>query len=229
MRLSVDLDLNYVGAVDREEMLREKPDVERALRLLGEGDHYQLQWGRDEHAGRKIYLRYRNGLGSDDHIELDVNFLHRIPLVPAVERDGWTPDPDLPCRAVLAGTEEILAGKILALLDRGAPRDLHDVASMAGGRFPYDADLFRPLFVALSGVLDRAVIAYAVPHRPTLSQAELDEQLIPVLRGGERPNQAALTASITPLVSSLVTLSDPEREYIERIPVGRVSSRTGCH
>jgi Nucleotidyl transferase AbiEii toxin, Type IV TA system len=74
------------------------------------------------------------------------------------------------------------AGKILALLDRGAPRDLYDVASMAGGRFSHDADLFRPLFVALSGVLDRAVTAYAVPHRRTLSQAELDEQLIPVLR-----------------------------------------------
>jgi hypothetical protein len=109
-------------------------------------------------------------LGSDDHIELDVSFLHRVPLVPAVERDGWTPDPDFPCRAVLAGTEEILAGKVLALLDRGAPRDLYDVASMAGGRLAYDADLFRPLFVALSGVLDRAVTDYAVPRRPTLRE-----------------------------------------------------------
>ena len=56
--------------------------------------------------------------------------------------------------------------------------------------------------------------AYAVPHRPTLSQAELEEQLTPVLRRGEHPNQAALTASITPLVSSLVTLSEEEREYV---------------
>ena len=182
-RLSVDLDLNYVHAIARDEMLRDKPEVERALRLLVEGDRYRLQWGRDEHAGR-------------------------------------TPDPDFPCRAVLAGTEEILAGKVLALLDRGAPRDLYDVASMAGGRFAYDADLFRPLFVALSGVLDRAVTAYAVPHRPTLSQAELEEQLTPVLRRGEHPNQAALTASITPLVSSLVTLSEEEREYVQQIQWG---------
>ena len=219
-RLSVDLDLNYVRALAREEMLREKPEVERALRLLAESDRYRLQWGRDEHAGRKIYLWYRSGLGSDNHVELDVNFLHRVPLVPAVERDGWTPDPDYPCRAVLAGTEEVLAGKILALLDRGAPRDLYDAASMAAGRFAYDAGLFRPLFVALSGVLDRVVTAYAVPHRPTLSQAELEEQLTPVLRRGERPNQAALTASITPLVSSLVTLSEEEREYVQQIQWG---------
>lgn len=219
-RLSVDLDLNYVRAGDRDEMRREKPEVERALGLLAEGDRYALQWGRDEHAGRKIHLRYRNGLGSDDRIQLDVNFLPRVPLVPPVEREGWTPDPDFPCRAVLAGTEEILAGKLLALLDRGAPRDLYDVAWMVRGRFAHDADLLRPLFVALSGVLDRPVTAYAIPHRPTLSQAEVDERLTPMLRGGERPSQPALTAAITPLMSRLVALSPEEREYVERIQWG---------
>lgn len=219
-RLSVDLDVNYVGAVAVDEMRREKPEVERALKVLAEGDGYRLQWGREEHAGRTIFLRYRNGAGSDDHIEVDVNFLHRVPLVPLIVREGWTPDPDHPCRARLAGTEEILAGKLLALLDRGAPRDLYDAASMAAGRFPYDAVLFRPLFVAFSGVLDRALPTYAIPHRPTLTQAELDEQLTPVLKRDEQPNRAALTASITPLLSSLVTLSGDEREYVERLQWG---------
>jgi hypothetical protein len=115
------------------------------------------------------------------------------------------------------------AGKILALLDRGAPRDLYDVASMAGGwsRMTRICSVrCSSMFVALSGVLDRAVTAYAVPHRRTPSQAGLDEQLVPVPRGGERPNQAALTASITPLVSRLVTLSEAEREYVEQIKWG---------
>lgn len=95
-RLSVDLDFNYVRPVERAEMLREKPEVERAVATIVEGDRYRLQWGREEHAGRTLYLGYRNGLGTDDHIEVDVNFLHRVPLVPPAERDGWTPDPDLP-------------------------------------------------------------------------------------------------------------------------------------
>ncbi len=114
-------------------MLREKPEVERAVATIAEGDRYRLQWGRGEHAGRTLYLGYRNGLGTDDHLEVDVNFLHRVPMVPLAERDGWTPDPDLPCRALVVGTEEMLAGKVLALLDRGAPRDLYDVASAAAG------------------------------------------------------------------------------------------------
>ena len=31
-RLSVDLDFNYIGALDRQAMLQERPDVERGLR-----------------------------------------------------------------------------------------------------------------------------------------------------------------------------------------------------
>lgn len=219
-RLSVDLDLNCVRPVERDEMLREKPEVERAIRIIAEGDGYRLQWAREEHAGRKIYLWYRSALGSNDHIEVDLNFLHRVPLVPAVERDGWTPDADHPCRALVVGTEETLAGKVLALLDRGAPRDVYDVAAVGSGRCPYDAALFRPLFVALSGVLDRPVTSYPVPHRPTLRQAELEVALAPVLRLGERPDLARLAESIRPLVLPLVTLSDDERAYVEGIQWG---------
>lgn len=55
-RLSVDLDFNYVRPVERAEMLREKPEVERAVATIAEGDRYRLQWGREEHAGRTLYL-----------------------------------------------------------------------------------------------------------------------------------------------------------------------------
>ena len=220
LRLSVDLDFNYVRPVDRDEMLREKPEVERAIRLIAEGDQYRLQWGRDEHAGRKIYLWYRSAPGTDDHIEVDVNFLHRVPLVAPVEQGGWTPDEDYPCRAVVVGTEETLAGKVLALLDRGAPRDVYDVTAVSTGSFSYEAGLFRSLFIALSGVLDRPVTSYPVPHRATLTQAELEKALAPVLRLGDRPDLASLGRSITPVVSPLVTLSDDEREYVERIQWG---------
>lgn len=95
-RLSVDLDVNCVRPVERDEMLREKPEVERAIRIIAEGDGYRLQWGREEHAGRKIYLWYRSALGPDDHIEVDVNFLHRVPLVPWSSATGGPPTRTIP-------------------------------------------------------------------------------------------------------------------------------------
>jgi len=133
-RLSVDLDFNYVRPVERDEMLREKEEIERALGLVAEGDGYRLQWGAREHAGRKTYLHFRNALGTPDRIEVDVNYLYRVSLQPVLVQDGWTPDPDFPWRAPLVGLEETLAGKLLALVDRGAPRDLYDAAGLARGR-----------------------------------------------------------------------------------------------
>ena len=139
---------------------------------------------------------------------------------PRSSATGGPPTQTIPSLALVVGTEETLAGKVLALLDRSAPRDVYDVAAVGAGRCPYDAALFRPLFVALSGVLDRPVTSYPVPHRPTLRQAELEEALAPVLRLGERPDLASLAESIRPLVLSLVTLSDDEREYVECIQWG---------
>jgi hypothetical protein len=99
-RLSVDLDFNYVRPVERDEMLREKEEIERALGLVAEGDGYRLQWGASEHAGRKTYLGYRNALGTPDRIEVDVNYLYRVSLQPVLVQEGWTPDPDFPSAAL---------------------------------------------------------------------------------------------------------------------------------
>jgi hypothetical protein len=118
------------------------------------------------------------------------------------------------------GLEETLAGKLLALVDRGAPRDLYDAVGLAQGRWSYDAAILRRLFVVLSGGLDRALTTYAIPHRASLSQTELEVGLVPVLRADEHPLREALTATLVPVMSPLVTLSDSESEYIERIQWG---------
>jgi len=219
-RLSVDLDFNYVRPVERDEMLREQPEVERAIGLVAEGDSYRLQWGAQEHAGRKTYLNYRNALGTPDRIEVDVNYLYRVSLQPVHVQEGWTPDPDFPYRARLVGLEEILAGKLLALVDRGAPRDLYDAAGLGAGRWPHDRARLRRLFVILSAGLDRPLPTYEMPHRGSLSHAELEEALVPVLRGGERPQREILTAAVAPVMTALATLSDAEKAYVERIQWG---------
>jgi predicted nucleotidyltransferase component of viral defense system len=219
-RLSVDLDFNYMRPVERDEMLHEKGEVERALGLVAGGDGYHVQGNLREHAGGKIYLNYRNALGTPDRIEVDVNFLHRVSLQPVVVQEGWTPDPDFQYQARLVGLEETLAGKLVALVDRGAPRDLYDAAGLAGGRWPYETPLLRRLFVVLSAGLDRPLPTYEIPHRTSLSQSELEEALMPMLRGEERPRREALTEALAPVMSALTTLSDPEKEYVERIQWG---------
>ncbi len=217
-RLSVDLDFNYVGAVDREAMLRERPEVERALEQLADGDKYRIQRAAEEHAGRKFYWSYWNAFGSQDRIEIDLNYMFRIPLVPPALREGWTPDADTGCTARIAGFEEVLAGKTLALLDRVAARDLYDVAAF----LPPIRDVgpLRTLFIALSGILPRPLTAYSTRHLQAFTQAGLDRELAPFLRSTERVERGVLVGRVSQVLRAFLTLSAEEREYVERLQWG---------
>lgn len=222
-RLSVDLDFNYVGAVDRGEMLRERPEVERAVNQVVVGEGYRVQWGREEHAGRKLYLAYVNGLGSPDRIELDLNYLFRVPLADPEIRSAWTPDPDVPCEARIVSREEVMAGKLLALLDRVAARDLYDVAAFAVVPSAYESLVLRRLFVVLSGVLPRALSAYDVRHLDRFTQKSMDVELAPLLRSGETLIVGALRDRVGALLGQLLALSPSEAEYVERIQWGELA------
>jgi len=48
-RLSVDIDLNYIGAVDREVMLRQRPKVEEALQAVCSREGFTI---RRQHRGK---------------------------------------------------------------------------------------------------------------------------------------------------------------------------------
>jgi len=72
----------------------------------------------------------------------------------------------------------------------------------------------------LSAGLDRPLPTYEIPHRASLSDVEIEEALMPVLRGDEHPRRDALTAALAPVMTGLVTLSDREKEYVERMQWG---------
>ena len=218
-RLSVDLDFNYIGSADRDVMIRERPGIERAVEQLAAGEGYKIQRAAEEHAGRKFYLGYWNALGVQDRIEVDLNYLFRVPLEPPVLLDGWTPDPDAPCRGRVAGFGEVMAGKLLALLDRVAARDLYDTAQFALTP-PQDPVAFRRLFVGLSGVLPKALTAYAARRLQVFLQADLDRDLAPLLRGEARVTIETLEIRALEVLSPLLDLSAPEREYVERLQWG---------
>lgn len=218
-RLSVDLDFNYIGAVAREAMLRERPEIERALEQITRGDGYNIQQAAEEHAGRKLYLNYWNAFGSQDRVEIDVNYMFRVPLVPPSFREGWTPDRDAPCRARMVGFEEVMAGKLLALLDRIAARDLYDVASLESIG-TYDFKQFRRVFIALSGILPRPLTAYDVGRLSAFTQDQLDRELAPFLRTIERVTPEGLALRAGRILAPLLHLSAEEQEYVDRLQWG---------
>ena len=57
-RLSVDIDLNYVGAQSRDAMLEERPKIEEAVQAVFRREDFAVRRMPEEHAGGKWSLPY---------------------------------------------------------------------------------------------------------------------------------------------------------------------------
>jgi len=221
-RLSVDIDVNYVGARDRDTMLRERPEVEAALERLLRRYGYQVRATPPEHAGRKWLARYQSALGGTSALEVDINFMHREPLVP-LERLTSIGLGDVQAKEVLlVGLPEIVAGKLVALITRGAARDLFDARRILDLQV-LDRDDIRPLVLAIgaSGPLDWRTTG---PERIGGDLRDLRQKLtmcVPVgyfdRFGGPESWLKESVEFCREVLGPMFQLSDQEKAFLDRI------------
>lgn len=128
-RLSVDIDLNYLGA-DRDTMLADRQEHEKILSELLTANGYTLKRIPAEHAGGKWRLGYRSFTGITQNIELDLNYMHRIALMPVSKRDSFPLGSFRADQIPVLDIHELAAGKLCALIARCKQRDLFDVCHL---------------------------------------------------------------------------------------------------
>lgn len=126
-RLSVDVDLNYIGALDLTTMESERPHVDAAIDRLLASQGYAVRRRPTGHAGGKWLSRYASALGGNASLELDVNYMARQPLFGATRMESCLFGELRTSRVLVLDLHEIVAGKIVALFDRHAARDFFDV------------------------------------------------------------------------------------------------------
>ena len=125
-RLSVDIDLNYVGDEDRGGMLDTRPKVERAVQAVFAREGFTVRRMPEEHAGGKWSLRYESALGRSGNLEVDINFMFRVPLWPVTKRDSHPIGTWRATGIPVLDHHELAAGKLAALLARRQARDMFD-------------------------------------------------------------------------------------------------------
>ena len=125
-RLSVDIDLNYIGAEDRDGMLAERPRVEQAVQAVCAREGFTVRRMPQEHAGGKWSLRYENTFGRSGTLEVDINFMFRLPLWPVTTSDSHPVGTWRATGVPVLDHHELAAGKLAALLARRQARDLFD-------------------------------------------------------------------------------------------------------
>ena len=221
-RLSVDIDLNYIGAPDRETMLAERPKVEQAIAAVCGRQDFAIQRVPEDHAGGKWRLRYDSALGQGGNVEVDLNFMFRIPLWPVAVRDSRPVGSHSASGITLMDEHELAAGKLAALLSRHAARDLFDVHSFLT-RATYDAARLRLAFIVY-GAINRKDWRSASVDDIGFETHELRSTLVPVLRTGHLAARDTLEQWVARMVeetrasfSVLLPLNDSEREFLDRL------------
>lgn len=179
-RLSVDIDLNYVGATDRQSMLAERRGLERAISAVFGREGYGIRRSPQEHAGGKWNLRYASASGQGGGIDVDINYMYRVPLWPVTNNESRQLGSWLVRDIPVVDIHELAAGKLSALFARQSARDLFDsrlVLSAEG----LDSERLRTAFVVY-GAMNRRDWRKVTLSDITFDSRELQRQLLPALR-----------------------------------------------
>lgn len=219
-RLSVDIDLNYVGAVDRDTMMSERPNIEEAIQAVCSREGMVITRVPSDHAGGKWRLRYDSGLSEGGNLAVDLNFMFRVPLWPVTTLDAHIGSSSAVGIPVL-DVHELAAGKFAALLSRRASRDLFDAHQLLT-RSDLDHTKLRLGFV-LYGAMNRRDWRTVAVDDVGYDPRELKNELIPVVRAGQLANRKAgewAEAIITECrdrLSAVLPLSVNEIAFLDEI------------
>lgn len=204
-RLSVDIDLNYIGSPNREIMLVEKPLIEEALLAIYRQNQFEIYRNPREHAGGKTILRYQSALGHTGNLEVDLNYMYRVPLWNVAYKNShqWPfHAKDIP----VLDMHELAAGKLHALFSRHASRDLFDTHHLLS-KCAFDIERLRLAFVTYMAASKKDWRDVQIKNIE-FDVADLKNNLLPVLRKSESlpTSRIAITQWAESLVSECRTL-----------------------
>jgi len=218
-RLSVDIDLNYIGSKDREIMLSERPKVEQAVQAVCGRLGIQVKRAPSEHAGGKWLLTYMSAWGRPGTLELDINYLLRTPLWPPVLMDSHPIGSLRAKRVPMLDVHELAAGKLTALFDRSAPRDLFDACQLLR-EVQFEKARLRLAFVVYGGTSRRDWRNVSVDDVRADGNA-VAQQLLPMLQSVQAPNRSDigpwtqnLVLECRGLLSAILPLTSHETDFL---------------
>lgn len=150
LRLSVDIDLDYVGSIDKEQMLVERIIIEK--KLLNYMQQVNMQYRRDKtkrtHALDSFVFNYSNMFNAIDMIKIEINYMDRIHLFD-YEKRRITLSLTNSIEILTLNKFDLFASKMSALVYRTTIRDIYDVNNMIKNKTINSDELvlFRKCFI----------------------------------------------------------------------------------
>ena len=219
-RLSVDIDLNYIGALNREEMLTDRPKVEQAAQAVFSREGFTIKRVPDEHAGGKWRLSYQSFTGQSGNLEVDLNYMFRQPLWDICAAYSHSLGDFQAKNIPVLDLHELAADKLAALLARGQARDLFDCHRILN-MDDLERDRLRIAFVVYGGMNRKDWRTVSIED-VNFDTEKLARQLIPTIhvraiqeQGSPAEYGAKLVEECRKALSVVLPFTDAERKFLD--------------
>jgi predicted nucleotidyltransferase component of viral defense system len=211
-RLSIDIDINYIGAIDRNRIKR-----------LMESKGYTARREPSEHAGGKWIYRYASVLGGAGTIEIDINYLFRNPLYGVNRISSALIGSYQATNVPVLDIHEIIAGKMVALVTRHAARDLFDAHRIIA-MTDLDWTKIKVATLMIGASARKFDWRTALPSTIGCNVSDITGKLTMCLRnryfaafGGPAAWIESVTAECQEKLAPLFQLTDGERAFLDAI------------
>ncbi len=217
-RLSVDVDFNYVGSLDKAEMEEDRKDIKEMLTRLFREYQYEIDRQIDHYSEAQNMLAYTNHGGNRDLLKVEINYSERLPvgdLNPIEMKHPFDALEDV--EVITYSFEELMAQKTRALLTRGTPRDLFDVYQFSQTEIPYDEDLYRKLCIYYLLMPSIDIRTLTTGKIDAIDGRAKKANLAPLLKRREYAiDLEAMKAAGLAVVGPILVFSENEKQFLDK-------------
>lgn len=218
-RLSVDIDLDFVPNLTREETVNERERLTEILKGFMSEQGYSLsEASRFSHSLDAFHYNYVNAAGNRDMIKIEINYSLRTHVLLPEDRALVTDAFGEPIKVRTVAAMEIFAAKTNALISRAAARDLYDFCNMADIKlFAEEEDLFRKCIIFYATISAKEVNKnFDTSAIDSLVFSKIKSDLFPVLAVKDKFDLEGKKQQAKEYIASLMKPTAQEMEYMER-------------
>ena len=214
-RLSVDIDLNYIGAIEKDKMEKARATViQPILGNILKSLKYNIET-KLEYANNTYELRYINSNNGNGVVKLDINYLHRMPILGMIEKKFKVLGEESDFTVKTLTLEELYAGKLKALFDRSTPRDLFDVYMLVKNYAnEINEQKLKKAFVFLGAIGMPDFDKLSAEKINRINETDFENILKPMLRNSSNLELAEMLSYTKPFLEKMITFNKSEKLFI---------------
>lgn len=213
-RLSIDVDLNFTGSTEREDMKTTRPIITQLIQTMGGKLGYDIKEKDSSYIISRHNLQYTTLRNTKDHIKIEINYLDRIPIDKIRTKKFPSVFTDIPLFSVPTySLEELTAQKIKACIERTAPRDIFDISCLSQQNIAMTKT--RKYTAVYYCLIEKDKTTDVLERIEDYDLEKIHQELRQFIRDNEQFNAEKIRKSATDFLKQMLLFTGKEQQFID--------------